>query len=79
MLSESTHLKNILEKHKHIANVQVVFVDIEKYSKRRTAKQIEIIDSFTNLLNESLKKTSQQYILELQSKDINLANLFANG
>ena len=32
----SPHLQDIMDRHNQIANTQVVFVDIEAYSKRRT-------------------------------------------
>jgi len=59
--SESSHLETIVAKHNRTANVQVVFIDVEKYSRRRSQVQIEVIDRFTHLLNDALAVTAKLY------------------
>ncbi|MBF0378135.1 MAG: adenylate/guanylate cyclase domain-containing protein [Desulfamplus sp.] len=72
MTVTSKHLDLIMTKHNRIANLQVIFLDIEKYSQRRTLTQIEIIDSFTHLLGAALKSTAQKYIEYSQANELNL-------
>lgn len=74
MSSNSNHLKDIFEKPNRNTTLQVVFVDIEKYSKRKTLYQNKIIDSFTKILEESLTETARIYLSQLQNrnKTINL-------
>ena len=70
-MSESKLLSRIIQKQNRIANVQVVFVDVEKYSKRRTAAQITVVDAFTECLNKALKYVSQHYVSYAQQNDVN--------
>jgi len=74
MAKESKHLNKIMTHHNRTANLQVVFVDIEKYSQRRTLTQIGVIDSFTKCLSESLNETSKHYIDYIQKNEINFQN-----
>lgn len=74
MPRESTHLDKIMDLHNRTANLQVVFVDIEKYSQRRTLTQIGVIDSFTECLRNSLNETSKNFIDYAQSNEINFQN-----
>jgi hypothetical protein len=68
----SIHLDEIINRHNQIANAQVVFVDIEKYSKRRTQSQIAVINSFTACLEGALAETARQYVEYTQNNNINL-------
>ena len=45
MSSDSQLLSEITTKHNRTAVLQVVFLDVEKYSQRRTLTQIGVIDS----------------------------------
>src|SRR5688572_8995222 len=63
-----------MKKHDRVANLQVVFVDVEKYSKRRTSVQISLIDEFTACLRNALTEVSQRYIEFIQKNDLNLQN-----
>jgi hypothetical protein len=67
----SRHLKSIVEKNNHFALTQVVFLDIESYSQRRTTNQVGIIDEFTNCLQKTLKEVGQEFIDFMQKKDLN--------
>jgi class 3 adenylate cyclase len=71
MKAESTHLARIMEKQNRITSLQIVFADIEKYSKRRTVTQTEVIDRFTQCLRAALTATAQQYIAYAQSNGVN--------
>jgi hypothetical protein len=71
MKTASKYLEQILAKNNRVANLQVVFVDVEKYSKRRTLTQTEVIDRFTSCLNAALTATSKEYIEYAQNNDIN--------
>jgi hypothetical protein len=48
-------------KHNRTANVQVVFIDVEKYSRRRSHVQMALIDRFTGLLHDALSQTGMVY------------------
>jgi len=67
----SNHLNTIIDKHNQVCNLQVVFVDIEKYSQRRTSGQVAIINAFTNCIKSSLDEVAKQNIAFIQANDIN--------
>ena len=60
-----------MERHNQIANLQVVFSDVEKYSKRRTLTQISVIDALTRCMKEALAAVSKKYIHYAQSNNLN--------
>ena len=70
-MKNSEHLKMIIEKHNRNCTIQVVFTDIEKYSKRRTAKQISVVDSFTQCISEAIEETSHAFLKYTQENNIN--------
>jgi hypothetical protein len=70
-MSQSNLLTRIIEKQNRIANVCVVFVDIEKYSKRRTVNQIAVVDAFTSQLKTALLEISREYIDYAQANNVN--------
>jgi class 3 adenylate cyclase len=72
MVNRSTHIETIISKHNRTANVQVVFTDIEKYSRRRSQLQISIIDGFIRVLGNALAETQTQYAQYVQANDINI-------
>jgi hypothetical protein len=63
-----------MDKHNHTAQIQVVFLDIEKYSRRRTLTQIEVIGAFTHDLGEALKECSKEFVDYAQKNDLNFQN-----
>jgi class 3 adenylate cyclase len=71
MAHESQHLSQIMEKHNRIANMQVVFTDIEKYSMRRTQAQIDVIDALMQCMKDALASISKTYIEYSQSRALN--------
>jgi len=51
--------------------MKVVFLDIEKYSQRRTASQIDVIDVFTSCVNKALEDLSKNNINYSQENKVN--------
>lgn len=70
----SNHLDQIIAKHNQICNLQVVFVDIEKYSQRRTSNQVLIINAFTACIKTSIDEVAKQNIAFIQTNNINFLN-----
>jgi class 3 adenylate cyclase len=60
-----------MDKQKRIAPLQVVFFDVEKYSRRRTASQIDVVDAMTEGLNSALTAISKKYIRYAQDNALN--------
>lgn len=71
MQKESKHLNRILNQKNRTASVQIVFVDIVKYSKRRTQLQVAVIDRFTECVRMALDATAKQYIDYIQQNEVN--------
>lgn len=67
----STHLDAIIDKHNQVCTLQVVFIDIEKYSQRRTSRQVTVINSFTESVKASLDEVAKLNIGFLQSNNLN--------
>jgi hypothetical protein len=74
MNGQSKHLENVINKKKGVSNLQVVFVDIEKYSNRRTAIQSEVIGQFAECLRQAHREVSQQYVDYAAENNLNLLN-----
>lgn len=72
-MEQSKHLHNIMSRHNRTTNVQIIFLDVEKYSMRRTQGQVDVIDAFTECLNSALTETARRYIDYAQSNDVNFA------
>jgi len=70
-MTKSPHLSDIIEKQNRTSTISVVFVDIEKYSKRRTVNQIAVVDSFTACLKDALQEISKSYIAYAQANNLN--------
>jgi hypothetical protein len=71
MMTDSRHLSDIMAKQNRIATLQVVFFDVEKYSRRRTAAQIDVVDAMTKSLNSALIAISQKYVHYAQDNTLN--------
>lgn len=67
----SKHLASIMEQHNRIANLQVVFLDVEKYSCRRTLTQIQVVDELTACLKHAFSTISKRYVEYAQANSIN--------
>ena len=73
MPSTSDYLDKIITKKNRTCNMQVVFVDIVSYSKRKPYAQISLIDAFMICLKESLSETAKKYIKYCQDMNINFS------
>jgi len=71
MPSSSNHLEKIVTNYNRFANLQVVFVDIEKYSKRSTPAQTKVIDSFTQTLRQTLFAVAKREVGYSQNNGVN--------
>ena len=71
---DSSHLKDILESKKGPVNMEVVFMDIVDYSKRKSTIQKKVIDNFTKISQDGLQIISQKYIEYAQENNINFAS-----
>lgn len=69
----SRHLDDIIEQSRGSASISTTFLDIVAYSKRKTAVQQKIITKFNAVLKRALGTVSAKYVIECQSKNINLA------
>jgi len=56
----SNYLDSIIENKMGVAQLKVVFFDIEKYSKRRNYTQSKVINIFTFLLKEAINEISRE-------------------
>ena len=66
MRDKSEHLENIISyKNSVCTSMKVVFVDIVKYSQRRTKNQVNLIGLFTKLIQKSIGDTAKYYYEQL--------------
>ncbi|MBC2728607.1 adenylate/guanylate cyclase domain-containing protein [Desulfosporosinus sp.] len=70
----SNHLEGIITNQNRVTNMQVVFLDIEKYSKRRTSMQVSLIDQFTGILKKALDQVGKAYLDYAQKNNLNFKN-----
>jgi len=73
MSGSSKLLEDIITKQNRMTNLQIVFVDVEKYSKRRSSTQIGVVDSFTAVLRAALLKTAKHFTSYSQDNGVNFA------
>lgn len=74
MSPTSAILDQIISESDGIANLQVVFIDIEKYSRRCSATQIAIIKKFTEIIGKALDVFSEKHLKISQSRNLNFQN-----
>ena len=72
-MNSSAHLDRLIDNNYGNTNIQVVFVDIEKYSERKSYMQRKVIDLFTNLLNEAFNEVGRKYLTYTQQDGLNLS------
>ena len=72
MNTKSPHLERILDTEQGVTPMQVVFVDIEKYSKRTSSSQKNVIDKFSTCLQRALTETAKHFIEYIQKAKLNL-------
>ena len=71
MTSDSRLLSEIVAKNNRTGVLQVVFLDVEKYSRRRTLTQIEVIDSFTGSVTKALTDTAKEFVEYANTNNLN--------
>lgn len=71
-MNESRHLDAILDDRGGKSDVQVVFADIEKYSKRTSAVQREIVDAFTEIIRGARTSIARTHRNDLKKNGIDL-------
>ena len=57
----SPHLDNLISTHPGSAALQVVFIDIVGYAKRKRAMQFSVVNEFTKLVNASLEQLGRKH------------------
>lgn len=61
-MATSPYLEKKMEEANGLCNMQVVFVDIVKYSKRKSYRQVEIINAFMKSIEDALTHTAKEYV-----------------
>jgi hypothetical protein len=69
----SRHLDDIIARQHGATNVMVVFLDVIKYSLRKSVMQQRVINAFNDVLSQSCDEISKNYAPEVQKLDLNLA------
>lgn len=72
MTRESPVLKMKIDHENSLCNMQVVFVDIVSYSRRKTSVQVEVIKAFMDAVNEALISTAREYLEKTSNIDVQL-------
>jgi formylglycine-generating enzyme required for sulfatase activity/class 3 adenylate cyclase len=72
MVRTSPYLDEKLANKNATCNMQVVFVDIVSYSKRKAHAQVEVIEAFMASMEQALTDTARQYLGHLTKNDLNL-------
>jgi len=70
----SKHLESIINTKNQICDMQIVFIDIVKYSKRKTVRQVELINRFTKLIKSALTETNKEYFESFSNNNLNLSS-----
>jgi hypothetical protein len=70
----STHLDDIIAKQHGATNVMVVFLDVIKYSLRKSVMQQRVINAFNSVLQQSCDAISKDYATDAQKLEVNFAN-----
>jgi len=73
MMKSSAHLDELLKAEHGSVNIQVVFCDIVKYSRRKSVVQKLLIETFTQLVGRALNEISQKYVAYAQQRETNFA------
>lgn len=72
-MGNSSHLDEIITRHRSIATIQVVFADVVDYSKRRTQTQVSVVEAFSTCLAAALEEVARTYVNYAQSNGVNFA------
>lgn len=72
-MTKSKLLEKIIETTNGVVYLKIVFVDIAKFSKRRTIAQISILNNFTNLTKEAINRVEIQNLEIIKRNNYNFA------
>jgi hypothetical protein len=70
----SNYLDGIITKQHGSTNASVVFLDVVKYSKRKSIIQQKILDSFNKVLSEAIEFVSAKHVSDSQKQNLNLSS-----
>jgi class 3 adenylate cyclase len=70
----SPHLDNIINKQHGASNIMVVYIDIVKYSLRKSVMQQKVINAFNGALQESCDYIAREFATDAQKRNLNFAN-----
>src|SRR5271166_4118429 len=68
----SHHLENIISKHHGSTNAWVVFLDVIKYSMRKSVMQQRVVQSFNDILKKTVESVSAMHVTASQKLELNL-------
>jgi formylglycine-generating enzyme required for sulfatase activity/class 3 adenylate cyclase len=72
MIRTSPYLEKKMVEARGYCDMQVVFVDIVSYSRRRSYKQVDVIHAFMKSVVDALNHTASQYVRYTQSADVQI-------
>jgi sulfatase modifying factor 1 len=72
MSTSSKYLAERMERSNAYCSMQIVFVDIVSYSKRRSHAQVGVIGKFMEAIESALKATAKHFVEDLQRIDVHL-------
>ncbi len=72
MAENSKYLEEYMKKQNNFCQMQVVFVDIISYSKRKSTSQVRVIHAFMDIIKKTLLQTGQQYLNHTQEIEAHL-------
>ena len=68
----SSYLDNIIDKHHGSTAVSVVFLDVVKYSMRKSVVQQKVVREFSEIIGRSMQDVSAKHVSESQKQSLNL-------
>lgn len=72
MTQNSRYLEKKMSIDNCYSNMQIVFVDIVSYSRRRSHAQVTVINAFMRCIEEALNCTAREYVDYTQGIDVHL-------
>lgn len=69
----SDYLNKIIDKQHGSVGSRVVFLDIVKYSKRKSIMQQKVINSFNDVFKSSIEDISSKHVSDSQKQNLNLS------
>jgi class 3 adenylate cyclase len=70
----SAHLDHIIDKQHGSTNATVVFLDVVKYSMRKSIVQQRVIQAFNETLRQTIESVSAKHVTDSQKQKLNLAD-----